>query len=77
MAKYITRGVESQKRPLFQSVLGTEHEYYLKIPDFDSLESNLAVLDLNWAQIGPKLAQKGKNAFTGPESQTRPFFHII
>ena len=81
MAKYITRGVESQKRPLFQSVLGTEHEYYLKIPNFDSLESNLAVLDLNWAQIGPKLApnwpKKAKNAFIGPESQTKPFFHTI
>ena len=74
MAKYITRGVESQKRPLFQSVLGTEHEYCLRIPNFDSLESNLAILDLNWAQIGPKLAQKGQKCIYRPREPNKTIF---
>ena len=54
MAKYLSRDLESQKRPLFLTVLVTENRFCIKRPNIASKRPHLAHFGQNWVKIDPK-----------------------
>ena len=54
MAKYMSKDLESQTRPLFHTVLVTEYRFGAQIPKFAFKSLNLPHFCQNWVKIDPK-----------------------
>ena len=61
---------------LFQIVLSSEYKLYLRILETGLTGSYLGILGLNWANIGPKLAQNVQKYTIRSTGSARTFFAL-
>ena len=74
MAKYLLRGLESQTRPLFNTVLITEYGFNIKITNIVFRRSYLAHFGQNWVKIRSKSSQNGQKRIKRPREPNKTTF---